>query len=81
MTEKLFLDALRAALKNEQVLWDMDIQPQTWMELFQMAQKHQILPMVYEAVYGCPAAQRMEAPHLPHPQADCLLPVRLPYHS
>lgn len=60
MTEKLFLDALRAALKNEQVLWDMDIQPQTWMELFQMAQKHQILPMVYEAVYGCPAAQRMD---------------------
>lgn len=59
-TQQLFLQALKAALKNEQVDWNDKIDAQEWMELFQMAQVHQILPMIYEAVYRCPAAQEAD---------------------
>lgn len=34
-TQQLFLQALRAALKNEQVDWNDKIDAQEWMELFQ----------------------------------------------
>ncbi|MDO4942247.1 MAG: nucleotidyltransferase family protein [Lachnospiraceae bacterium] len=60
MIEELFLEALKAALKNERVFWDMDIQPDAWRKLFQIADKHQVLPMIYEAVYDCPSAQRID---------------------
>ena len=56
-TQQLFLEALKAALKNEQVEWNNKIEDQEWMDLFRMAEVHQILPMIYEAVYRCPAAQ------------------------
>ena len=59
-TQQLFLQALKAALKNEQVDWNDKIDAQEWLELFQMAQVHQILPMIYEAVYRCPAAQEAD---------------------
>lgn len=55
--QQLFLEALKAALKNEQVEWNNKIEDQEWMDLFRMAEVHQILPMIYEAVYRCPAAQ------------------------
>ena len=57
---ELFLPALKAALKNETVSWEKELEPQVWMELFQIAGKHQVLPMIYEAVYGCPAARNIE---------------------
>lgn len=57
---ELFLPALKAALKNETVSWEKELEPQVWMELFQIAGKHQVLPMIYEAVYGCPAARKIE---------------------
>ena len=55
--QQLFLEALKAALKNEQVEWNNKLEAQEWMDLFRMAEVHQILPMIYEAVYRCPAAQ------------------------
>ena len=50
-TQQLFLEALKAALKNEQVEWNNKLEAQEWMDLFRMAEVHQILPMIYEAVY------------------------------
>lgn len=55
-TQQLFLEALKAALKNEQVEWNNKLETQEWMDLFRMAEVHQILPMIYEAVYRSPAA-------------------------
>lgn len=56
----LFLPALKAALKNEKVSWDMELTPENWMELFKTANIHHVLPMIYEAVYGCPSARTLE---------------------
>ncbi len=55
-TQQLFLEALKAALKNDQVEWNNKLETQEWMDLFRMAEVHQILPMIYEAVYRSPAA-------------------------
>lgn len=54
----LFLDALRASLLDSSVDWteEQQISQQDWARLFQLADTHQILPMIFEAVYSCPAA-------------------------
>ena len=54
---KLFLQALKAALENRTVTWEREISDQQWVQLFQMARQHQVLPMILQAVYGCKAAQ------------------------
>lgn len=51
----LFLDALGAALKNEQ-LREVNISSEELQGLLQLAEAHQVLPMVFEAVYGCAGA-------------------------
>ncbi len=56
----LFLQALKASLENQQVSWDMDLSVQDWESLFRLAEVHHVLPMIYEAVYKCPAAQKMD---------------------
>lgn len=52
---QLFLQAIRAALKNEQTDWASDISPEDWHRLFRLAQEHHLLPVFLEAVYRCPA--------------------------
>ena len=56
-----FLQAVRAALKREQVDWTQEMEPQDWIALFRLADAHHILPMVYEAVYACPAAGKVQS--------------------
>lgn len=51
--DECFLEALKAALENGQVSW---AEPVDWPGLFRTAEKHHVLPLVYEAVYRCPAA-------------------------
>lgn len=55
-----FIEALRAALQNSKVAWEAEMSQQEWMELFKMADAHHVLPMIYEAVYTCPAARRAD---------------------
>lgn len=57
---ELFLEALKASLKDEKVSWEMELTAQDLLELFQTAEKHHVLPMIYEAVYSCPTVKRME---------------------
>ena len=54
--QTLFLGAMGAAVKNEQVDWQETMTDEQWDALFHMAMIHRVLPMVYEAVYSCPAA-------------------------
>ncbi len=56
-TDLRFLEALKASLKNEQVTWAEPMGAQEWSDLFQTAELHRVLPLVYEAVYACPAAR------------------------
>ena len=53
----LLLEALKASLSEEQVSWEEEITGVQWKELFQKAEDHQILPMIFEAVYNCPSIQ------------------------
>lgn len=52
---QMFLEALRAALCNQRVAWDFEIQQSECLRLFQLAEIHHVLPMIYDAVYNCPA--------------------------
>lgn len=49
------LEAMKCFLNGEKVLWKDGMEPAQWEELFRLSQHHQILPMVYDAVYSCPA--------------------------
>lgn len=60
LKDRLFLEALKASLQDEKVAWDVEMQPQDWAALLQTANIHQVLPMIYEAVYECPAAKRVD---------------------
>lgn len=56
--QTLFLEALKASLLDQSVEWTEEIPEEEWKALFFMAEQHSILPMIYEAVYQCPAAKR-----------------------
>ena len=55
--EELFLQALRASLKNESVNRDAPLSTGDWNGLFRLAEMHKVIPMVFEAVCGCPTVQ------------------------
>lgn len=57
---KLFFQALKASLLNASVDWSEGIESEDWLKLFQLAEKHHVLPMVFEAVYSCSAAKQIE---------------------
>lgn len=58
--EIMFLEALKASLENKKVNWNMEISPKDWSDIFNLAEIHHILPMIYEAVYDCPSAKAEE---------------------
>ena len=58
-TINLFLKILKAALVNEQAVPEREITPEEWQALFRMARIHNVLPLVYEAVYTVPSLQQM----------------------
>lgn len=60
LIKQLFLEALGASLRGARVSWDMEMPTQKWAELFQLAQAHHVLPMVFEATYACQAAQNAD---------------------
>ncbi len=53
----LFLQALGASLKNKKVAWTQEIPLEQWERLFALADAHNVLPMIYEAVYSCESAK------------------------
>ena len=56
ISEKL-LEALRCFLNGEKVMWEDGVSAEDWQMLFRLCQYHQILPMIYDTVYACPAFQ------------------------
>lgn len=59
--QAMLLEALSAALQNEAVQWTQPLAPERWLELFRLADAHRVMPMIYQAVYSCPAAQQEPA--------------------
>lgn len=53
---QMLLEALKSSLTSKKVSWE-EVSSEEWNRLFIMAQKHQVLPLVYESVYDCPAAK------------------------
>ena len=49
------LEALRCFLNGMKVNWEDGMTAEDWAEFFRLCQYHQILPMIYETVYECPA--------------------------
>ena len=54
--DQLFLEALKASLQQKSVDWEIEWSKEEWLALFQTAEKHKVLPMIYKAVFCCPAA-------------------------
>lgn len=54
--EERFLQALQASLLGKQVNWDQPMTSDDWAALLALADTHKVLPMIYQAVYACPAA-------------------------
>ena len=53
---KRFLEALRASLQKENIVWT-DMSKNDWVALYRLAESQSVLPMIYQATYNCPAAQ------------------------
>ena len=54
ISEKM-LEVLRCFLNGDKVTWEDGLSAEDWAELFRLCQHHQILPMIYDTVYACPA--------------------------
>ena len=59
-SNKMLLEALQASLQKGKVVWEEKIEQEDWLKLFQQAEMHQILPLIYDAVYSCPAAKQAD---------------------
>ena len=60
-TSKLFLSMLKAALAGQKAAPDREISPEEWRGLFRLAGIHNVLPLVYEAVYQEPSLMKEQA--------------------
>ena len=49
-----------ASLENKKTDWETELETEQWLALFQMAEIHNVLPLIYDAVYSCPAARKTE---------------------
>ena len=58
--QELFLQAMRASLENKKVTWEKELEAQDWLALFQLAETHNVLPLIYDEVYSCPSARKTE---------------------
>ncbi len=56
----LFLQAMGAALRSEEVDWNEEVTAGELLGILRLAQIHKVLPMIYQAVYRCPAARRVD---------------------
>ena len=58
--ERLFLEAMKAALEDRSVDWNRQVTAEELKQVLELAQMHHVLPMIFESVYSCPAATALE---------------------
>lgn len=54
--QRLFLEAMKASLEDRKVTWGPEVCQEDMSQVLALAQNHHVLPMIFEAVYACPAA-------------------------
>lgn len=54
----LFLEAFRAALEDKQVPWGAEVSPENLTGVMNLAERHKVLPMIYQSVRGSEAAMQ-----------------------
>ena len=59
--EQLFLEALKASLTNTTVTWITPLSSEEWQSIFELAESHKVLPLIFHAVYSSPAASSLDA--------------------
>lgn len=59
--KQLFLEALKASLTNTTVTWTTPLSNEEWQSIFELAESHKVLPLIFHAVYSCPAAASLDA--------------------
>lgn len=59
--QEKFLEALKASLEGQSVSWEEPLKIKQWKELFQLAEMHHVLPLVYEAVAHSRAAEQADS--------------------
>ena len=59
--DTLFLEALKASLTNTTVTWTTPLSSEEWQSIFDLAESHKVLPLIFHAVYSCPAASSLDA--------------------
>ena len=58
--EKAFLFVLRSGLTGGNLSPDMDMPPEQWDDVFRLAREHELLPLVFDTVYGLPSVKKLE---------------------
>ena len=59
-TYTLFMQAVKAALQARQADWGEDVTADDLVKVLVLSREHHVLPLVFEAVYTCPAAKALE---------------------
>ena len=59
-SSELFLQALKAALEDRQVNWGDEVTGEQLCRVLALAQEHHVQPMIFETVYACPAAAKLD---------------------
>ena len=67
--EQMLLQAISAAVRDEHVTWTEAIPTADWQAFWHLAMTHNVLPMVYEAVYNCDSAAAESLTAAYRPQA------------
>lgn len=59
--KQLFLEAIKASLTNTTVTWTTPLSAEEWQSIFELAESHKVLPLIFHTVYSCPAAASLDA--------------------
>ena len=60
MKNRKFLEALRLYLAGQKANWNETWTEGEWIEFFKLCEEQQVLPMIYDTVYTCPAFQTLQ---------------------
>lgn len=59
--EQMLLEAIKAAVRDEQIDWEEPIEEEDWTQFMRLTQNHKLLPLAYQAVYSCEAVRDMDS--------------------
>lgn len=61
----LFLEAVKASLEDRIIEWGESVSTEDWQHFFQIASKHNVLPMVFQSTYDSPVLKESAGNMIP----------------